>query len=155
MKAQMRTATRRVVMSILAVTLGVVSATFLIASPAAAVGPCGSSYGHIGHYAVNHATKGTVAYIDVYYSSSAKRNCAVLNATGETYGFNGRKGVIIWAEGYYDRYDQDDKDYSYYAGPVYTPAGVNMSGRCLNVEGIVETRNGSYATGQRYKVHCG
>jgi hypothetical protein len=154
MKARMRSALRRATMAFLAITLGAASVVVLTASPAAAVGPCGSSYSHIDRYAINSATQGTGAYMDLYWSDSANRNCAVLNGTGKTYGFNGRKGILIYASGYYSQYDQDDRDYSYYAGPVYTPSGVNMSGRCVNLEGIVEFPNGETVAGYRYGVHC-
>ncbi|MEV0646958.1 hypothetical protein AB0I28_17000 [Phytomonospora sp. NPDC050363] len=154
MKTPFRAAFRRAAISVV-VAFGALTATVVTATPAAAVGPCGSSYSHIGHYAVNSGSQGTGAYIDVYWSSSAQRNCAVLNGTGKTYGSGARKGILIWANGYYDRYDQDDRDYKYYAGPVYTPSGINMSGRCINVEGIVEFPNGEIAAGHRYNVHCG
>src|SRR5512142_587501 len=66
----------------------VVSGAFVAPSAAnAASNLCGSSYDHVGHYwKGNDATDKLALYADVYYSSSAKRNCLVISHAGGEYG---------------------------------------------------------------------
>lgn len=153
-------------------TLCVVAAAILlalgIAAPASAggdsslppgeittmAGPCGSSYSHVGHYPIN-ASGRTLAYLDVYWSSSAKRNCLVTNHAGSTYGVSLYTQATIRPSGSSwpkcpSSTGCDAGHFSYYAGPVYTPAGVNMSNRCLDVTGVID-----WAQRTLTRIHCG
>ena len=40
--------------------------------------------------------------------------------------------------------------YRYYAGPVYTPAGVDMTNRCIDISGWVDWVSRSLG-----RIHCG
>ncbi|WP_198663902.1 hypothetical protein [Jiangella endophytica] len=120
---------------------------------AAAAGPCGSSYRHIGHYPIGSSP--VLGYMDVYWSSTAKRNCMVVNHATATYGTKLYTEASIWPHGSSPpscpkSVGCDGGMYSYYAGPVYTPAGVNMSNRCLNIKGVVD-----WTTATRTRIHCG
>jgi hypothetical protein len=50
---------------------------------------------------------------------------------------------------------EDRGDFSYYAGPAYTPPGYNMSGHCVDVGGMVEYPGGTTADAGALGVHCG
>jgi hypothetical protein len=45
---------------------------------------------------------------------------------------------------------RDGGFYSYYAGPVYTPSGVDMTKRCIDISGWIDWRNRTLT-----KRHCG
>lgn len=120
---------------------------------AAAAGPCGSSYRHIGHYSVGSSP--VLGYLDVYWSSTAKRNCLVTNHASSTYGVKLYTEAAIRPSGYAwpscpSSTGCDGGMYSYYAGPVYTPAGVDMSNRCVDVRGYVD-----WAGRTLTRIHCG
>jgi hypothetical protein len=120
----------------------------------AMAGPCGSSYSHIGHYPIP-ATGTAYAHLDVYWSSTAKRNCLVVNHAGPTYGVRLYTEAKIRPSGASwpscpSSVGCDGGMYSYYAGPVYTPSGVNMSNRCIDVSGWIDWRNRTLS-----KIHCG
>lgn len=118
----------------------------------AASSPCGSGYAHIGHYAIGSPALG---YMDVYWSSGSKRNCLVVNHTSSTWGVSLYTQAQIRPSGYSwpscpSSTGCDAGFYRYYAGPVYTPSGVNMSNRCLDIRGVVD-----WASGSRSRIHCG
>jgi hypothetical protein len=124
-----------------------------VARAAAAAGPCGSSYRHIGHYPVGSSP--VLGYMDVYWSSTAKRNCMVTNHTGATYGVRLYTEAAIRVNGSSSwgcprSVGCDGDFYRYYAGPVYTPAGVDMSNRCIDIKGVVD-----WAQASRTRIHCG
>ncbi len=117
-------------------------------------GPCGGSYTHIGHYAISGSGQ-TVGYLDVYWSSSSKRNCLVTNHSGSTYGVSLYTEARIRPSGFNwpgcpSSTGCDGGFYRYYAGPVYTPAGVDMTNRCIDVRGVVDWLSRSI-----YRIHCG
>jgi hypothetical protein len=117
-------------------------------------GPCGSSYTHIGHYAITGGGK-TLGYLDVYWSASTKRNCLVTNHSGPTYGVSVYTEARIRPSGYNwpscpRSTGCDGGFYRYYAGPVYTPVGVNMTHRCIDVSGWVD-----WAYRSLSRIHCG
>jgi hypothetical protein len=121
---------------------------------AASGGPCGSSYSHIGHYPITASTS-TVGYLDVYWSWSTKRNCLVTNHAGSTYGVSLYTEARIRPSGYAwpscpSSTGCDGGFYRYYAGPVYTPSGVDMSHRCLDISGVVD-----WASRSLTRIHCG
>jgi hypothetical protein len=123
-------------------------------STAMLAGPCGSSYSHIGHYAISGSGK-TVGYLDVYWSSSTKRNCLVTNHSGSTYGVSLYTEARIRPSGFNwpscpSSTGCDAGFYKYYAGPVYTPAGVDMTNRCVDVRGVVD-----WLSRTLYRIHCG
>lgn len=117
-------------------------------------GPCGSSYSHVGHYPIESSST-TVGYLDVYWSSSARRNCLVTNHAGPSYGVRVFTEARIRPSGWSwpscpSSTGCDADFYSYYAGPVYTPRGVNMSSRCIDISGSVD-----WASSTHRRVHCG
>jgi hypothetical protein len=128
--------------------------TLRAGSSALLAGPCGSSYTHIGHYAISGGGK-TLGYLDVYWSSSTKRNCLVTNHSGSTYGVSLYTEARIRPSGFSwpscpSSTGCDGGFYRYYAGPVYTPAGVDMSRRCIDVSGWVD-----WASRSLSRIHCG
>jgi hypothetical protein len=128
-------------------------------SVSALAGQCGSSYNHVGQY--NFTNSGAViGAVDVYYSSTEKRNCAVTSHKGDFYGVAARTRVKIRPSGWSwpgcNSTGCDDGVYSYYAGPVYTPKGVNMSNRCIDFEGRIYSAGGLLGGGiGRSNRHCG
>jgi hypothetical protein len=124
--------------------------------PTLASGPCGSSYSHVGHYLVgNQATDEINMYLDVYYSSTAKRNCLVANHAGSAYGMALNSLAKIrpsgWSWPACPSVGCDQGYYRYYAGPVYTPSGVDMSTRCIDVAGMAGIQTDKIL----YNIHCG
>ncbi|MGH8823755.1 MAG: hypothetical protein ACRDVN_04690 [Jiangellaceae bacterium] len=116
-------------------------------------GPCGSSYTHIGHYAIKSSV--TVGYLDVYWSWSTKRNCLVTNHAGPTYGVRTYTEARIRPSGFSwpscpSSTGCDGGQYRYYAGPVHTPAGVDMTNRCIDISGWVD-----WASRSLSRIHCG
>lgn len=146
----------------LAIALAGVAALIAVslstAEPAAAAPPnyCGSSYALIDSYPITAGTT-TAGHVYLYWSSSAKRNCATAIAQGSSYGFRGFKNVWVCPSGTSDGSlcGQDYGNFLYYAGPAYTKAGYNMSGRCVEVGGMIEMPNGVTADGGALRVHCG
>lgn len=117
-------------------------------------GPCGGSYSHIGHYPIK-ASGTTVANLDVYWSWSTRRNCLVVNHAGPTYGDRLYTEARIRPTGYSwpncpNSTGCDGGFYSYYAGPVYTPSGVDMTNRCVDISGWIAEHNRTLR-----KIHCG
>jgi hypothetical protein len=117
-------------------------------------GPCGSSYNHIGHYPIGTGSQ-TLGYLDVYWSPSTKRNCLMTNHSGPTYGVRLYTEARIRPSGYSwpscpSSTGCDGGFYRYYAGPVYTPAGVDMSRRCIDISGVVDWSSRSLS-----RIHCG
>ncbi|HET6729157.1 MAG TPA: hypothetical protein VFG96_07040 [Jiangellaceae bacterium] len=118
-----------------------------------ASGPCGSSYSHIGHYPIKSSV--TIGYLDVYWSWSSKRNCLVTNHAGPTYGVRTYTEARIRPSGFSwpscpSSTGCDGGQYRYYAGPVYTPAGVDMTSRCIDISGWVDWVSRSLS-----RIHCG
>jgi hypothetical protein len=119
-------------------------------------GPCGGSYTHVGHYALPNAADGSIdGYLDVYWSSSSRRNCLVVNHAGNYYGKYSLTTAKIKPSGYSwppcNSVGCDRGYYAYYAGPVYTPFGVDMTHRCIDIYGIVNANAGRIF----YGLHCG
>src|SRR5699024_5308710 len=105
------------------------------------VGPCGSGYIHVGHYAIGSSP--TLAHMDVYWSASASRNCLVVNHTSATWGLSMYTEARIRPSGSSwptcpSSTGCDAGNYRYYAGPVYTPSGVSMANRCLDIQGTAD-----------------
>lgn len=116
-------------------------------------GPCGSSYTLIGHYPIRSSV--TIGYLDVYWSWSTKRNCLVTNKSGPAYGVTTYTEARIRPSGYSwpscpSSTGCDGGMYKFYAGPVYTPSGVDMTHRCVDLSGWVEWTQRSLS-----RVHCG
>ncbi len=116
-------------------------------------GPCGSSYTHIGHYPIRSTV--TVGYLDVYWSWTTKRNCLVTNHAGPTYGVRTYTEARIRPSGFSwpscpSSTGCDGGLYRYYAGPVYTPTGVDMTNRCIDISGWVDWVSRSLS-----RIHCG
>jgi hypothetical protein len=117
-------------------------------------GPCGSSYTHIGHYRIGPSTQ-PLGYLDVYWSSSSKRNCLVTNHSGPTYGVSVYTEARIRPSGYSwpscpSSTGCDGGFYRYYAGPVYTPSGLDMTHRCIDISGVVDWSSRTLS-----RIHCG
>lgn len=117
-------------------------------------GPCGSSYTWIGNYKI--PSSGTIyAELNVYWSSTTKRNCLTVNHAGSTYGVSMFTQARIRPSGSSwpscpSSTGCDAGFYKYRAGPVYTPAGVDMSGRCIDINGVIDWRSRTL-----YWRHCG
>ncbi|HEY9412740.1 MAG TPA: hypothetical protein VIP77_24410 [Jiangellaceae bacterium] len=114
-------------------------------------GPCGSGYTLIGHHPVGNG----MGYLDVYWSSSARRNCMATVHAGSYYGDSLYTEAAIRPAGWSwpscpSSTGCDGGFYRYFAGPVYTPAGVDMSRRCLDIKGTVDWSSRVMA-----RVHCG
>ncbi|WP_157596577.1 hypothetical protein [Saccharomonospora saliphila] len=120
-----------------------------------AIRPRSGGYVHVGHYPFG---RGEVGAFDVYWSSTAKRNCLIVNRQNEAYGVPGDTYARI-APGGWDFPNCPDVGcdsgyFSYYAGPAYTPAGVDMTHRCVDVSGLVEL-NGQNNFRGYYGLNCG
>ena len=125
-------------------------------SPVRAANRCGSGYALVERYTAHDDVYDTLGmYADLYYSSSAKRNCLVAEHAGSLVGSSEPTLAQIWPSGYAtpacNSVGCDKGNYKYYAGPVYTPAGVNMAGRCVNFNAEV----GFGVHKERRNVHCG
>ncbi|WP_067166168.1 hypothetical protein [Microbacterium sp. TNHR37B] len=93
----------------------------------------------------------------MYWSASAKKNCAVHTAVGSTRGVKLQRYVGIQVAGQ-TTWSQDRGAYASYAGPVYTTA--QRSGQCINVQAHVYETSASgglrsVAGTARFRVHCG
>lgn len=150
-----------IVLSVLALALGATvpahAAGDSSVSPGVKItsgGPCGSSYSLIGHYAIGSSGT-TLGYMDVYWSSSSRRNCMVTNHSSKTYGVSLYTQAMIRPTGYSwpscpSSVGCDGAFYRYYAGPVYTPSGVDMSRRCLDMQGVIDWGSRTIT-----RAHCG
>ncbi|GAA3689144.1 hypothetical protein GCM10022224_063270 [Nonomuraea antimicrobica] len=108
------------------------STTLMVsAAPASAVGPCGSGYTRVDVYPIPK-TGSRTGTLEVYYNSSAGKNCALAYGYGSYNGTTTWKGVSI-SRGNDTGYDVDADYYQYYAGPVY----VSAPGQCIDVSGTV------------------
>lgn len=119
-------------------------------------GECGSSYKLVGLHPVgNQHTDKIDLHMEVYYSSTAKRNCLISRHVGDAYGEKRDTMARIrpsgWAWPTCQSVGCDRGNYAYYAGPVYTPAGVDMSNRCVDITGTA----GIQVDKILYKLHCG
>ncbi|MEV0615077.1 spore-associated protein A [Nonomuraea sp. NPDC050404] len=125
------------------------SATTLMAgaTPASAAGPCGNSYTRVGVYKIGVEKYGyQTGTLEVYYSSSTGKNCALTYGAGPYANKTSWKGVVI-SRGDGSGKDTDAGDFKYYAGPVY----VSAPGQCIDVEGI----SPSWTSVKLNNVHCG
>lgn len=116
-------------------------------------GVCGGGYSHVGHYAVGASP--ALGYMDVYWSRTARRNCLVVSHSSATWGASMFTQARIRPSGYsWPRCPSstgcDAGFFRYYAGPVYTPSGVNMSRRCIDIQGAVD-----WSSASRTRIHCG
>ncbi|MGN9840137.1 hypothetical protein ACTMTI_18635 [Nonomuraea sp. H19] len=129
---------------------GMALAVTALAAPAeAAATVCGSSYTKVGSYAIPQ-TGTRVGTLEVYYSSSTGKNCALAVGYGSTYGVKNTKAVYIglagpgvpWA-------DDNSGSFEYYAGPVY----VSAPGKCIAVQGVI-FKGSTHYTRHLDSVHC-
>lgn len=116
------------------------------ATPAGATGPCGSSYSRVGVYAISRGDGTRTGTLEVYYSSSTGKNCAL------TYGYGAYANTTSWKRVTISRGDGSGEDtnaghFKYYAGPVY----VSAAGQCIDVAGTVP----DWVTRELNNVHCG
>jgi hypothetical protein len=154
----------------LAGPIAAVALVFTMAQPAQAstgdggfavlAGECGSSYSRVGTYNIEWDPYGTVVgKMEVYWSSATKRNCLITRAFGETTQYYSTKvaRITVSATG---ASDVDNGLYLRKAGPVYTPAGYNMTGKCINITGKSGVNVGSavdvYLPARTInRIHCG
>ncbi|HEX2145136.1 MAG TPA: hypothetical protein VHG10_11565 [Glycomyces sp.] len=117
---------------------------------------CGASYERIDTYPIGSSSD-PAGYVELYWSSTEKRNCALAVGTGSTYGWLGLKAISVCPSGSPDGSlcGDDGGNYRYYAGPAKTKAGYDMSGKCIDVYGVIERRNGTGAVSDKRGVHCG
>ncbi|WP_205324921.1 hypothetical protein [Glycomyces sp. YM15] len=138
------------------VMIATLSGTATAAEAGAQANLCGASYTRIDTYVIGSASD-PAGYVELYWSSTEKRNCALAIGTGSTYGWKGLKAISICPSGYADGSlcGDDSGDFLYYAGPARTKAGFDMSGKCIDVYGLIERRNGQGAVSDKRRVHCG
>ncbi|MET8381680.1 spore-associated protein A [Streptosporangium canum] len=121
--------------------------TWLVAgaAPASAAGPCGGGYSRVGVYAIP-ASGARTGTLEVYYSASSGKNCALTYGYGSYAGRVNQKQVGISLSGRSAWAGVDNGRFAHYAGPVY----VSARGKCIDVRGQV-------AAGVRHlnRVHCG
>ncbi|GAA4928540.1 hypothetical protein HD597_004438 [Nonomuraea thailandensis] len=128
-------------------TLAATTTLAATATPASAAGPCGSSYSRVGVYSIGVEKYGyRTGILEVYYSSSTGKNCALTYGDGPYANTTSWKGVVI-SRGDGSGKDADADNYKYYAGPVY----VSAPGQCIDVEGI----SPSWTSVKLNNVHCG
>lgn len=125
-----------------------------VMSVTASSGSCGSTYTRVGHYPIT-ASYQTIGYVDVYWSTTYNRNCLLTRHSSMTWGMNLWTGAVIRPSGYsWPRCPSsvgcDDGFYRYYAGPVFTPVGVDMTNRCIDVQGTID-----WTTVTLTRIHCG
>lgn len=108
------------------------------AAPASAAGECGAGYTKVGDYAIESQGR-----LEVYYSSSTGKNCAITRDSNPNSGF---KAVHISVAGASGWADSDSGSFTYYAGPVY----VSAPGKCIDVSVHIGT-----ASTSKWSVHCG
>ncbi|TDD21585.1 hypothetical protein [Nonomuraea diastatica] len=133
------------VLVLAAATVTGVAPTPAGAASRSAAGPCGSGYSRVGVYAIPSYDKRT-GTLEVHYSSSTGKNCALAYGYGPYYGTKSWKRVTISkADGSGEHTDANE--YEYYAGPVY----VSAPGQCIDVAGTVP----AWTTTELNNVHCG
>lgn len=137
---------------------GTASASPMSTAAAATTTPnlCGSSYALIDtYYKRNDSSDRTDLQAALYFSAKTKRNCFIVSHYGAWRGHKGASLATIRPKGAAwpkcNSTGCDKGEYAYYAGPVYTPAGVDMSHRCVDFSGT--TAYDTYIT--KYGVHCG
>ncbi|WP_159040946.1 hypothetical protein [Streptomyces sp. FxanaA7] len=112
---------------------------------------CGSSYSRVGHYSLTSSFAQAAnpgGYLDIYYSSSTGKNCAVVYPSSAHQGKTSNLEVDIRKSGNTTWIGQGG-DFTYYAGPVY----VSAPGACIDALGIIE--DGYQYRGGFYGKHCG
>ncbi|MFC4335891.1 spore-associated protein A [Salininema proteolyticum] len=145
----------------LAVAAAALGAAFalspVLTGTAAAANVCGSSFGLVGSY--DKSGNGHSGRLEVYYSSSYRQNCAVLVNTSSDTGSHHGMGVQIKPTGgsVASPGGTDEGRYLSYAGPVYTSASVDMSGRCVDVKGYIadELFQTEFVSWNLSGAHCG
>jgi hypothetical protein len=115
------------------------------AAPASATGPCGSSYTRVGVYSVKRGDGTRTGTLEVYYSSTTRKNCALTYGYGAYANTPSWKSVVI-SRGDGTGSDPDSGRYTYHAGPVY----VSAPGQCIDVEATVP----DWVTLKLNNVHC-
>lgn len=151
----------------LLVAVGITTGASLVAAvPATAAGPCGTGYAYIGSTPITvpsyskdyrYGKPGTkTGSIDVYWNSTARKNCSVAYAYGPTYG------IKMYRENAIANYpapapdDASEGYYSYYAGPVYTKTQ-QVGGQCIIVDaGFGPNATDSFSWGAAHvsPVYC-
>ena len=126
------------------------------ASAAAATTTCGSGYRLVDtYYKANDSSDRVDLEAALYYSATARRNCLIVNHYGAWRGHRGASLAQIRPSGAAwpacNSVGCDKGEYAYYAGPVYTPSGVDMSHRCVDLRGT--TAYDTYIV--KTRVHCG
>ncbi|MCP3137779.1 hypothetical protein [Pyxidicoccus xibeiensis] len=77
-------------------------------------GPCGDAYTRL----VRHTPIGDLAHLDIYYSPSNDRYCAVNMATANTWDSRRGRSIAV-REGRNPSRQSDSGRYLIYAGPIY------------------------------------
>lgn len=132
---------------------GVTAMNIANSESAAAAGPCKSDYVRVGTY--NMTASGTkTGTLEIYWSNSAKRNCAIARCYSFTCGDGVHRQVHIKRTG-----DTTWNDYesgwgwSTYAGPVYS---YPSAGRCISAYAHFYTKvSDNYGTANISGKHCG
>jgi len=107
----------------------------------------------------NFYSNGTkIGELDVYYNGSTGNNCAYTRSGGPTWGVS--KSMLVQIQACAQTspspncnaiaWDQDDGNYSYYAGPV----GVHGQGHCIFASGEMNWNGHLYYTSTNGASHC-
>ena len=119
---------------------------------AAAAGECGSSYALNRTYPISNGTERT-GTLELYYSNTTKKNCAINRCSGNCYQALYRSVSIRKSSS--TAWTTDGGLYHTYAGPVY----VYAPGSCIDAYGGVSFWDGSkynYDGGRyAYNIMCG
>ncbi|MGW3390494.1 hypothetical protein [Streptomyces cinereoruber] len=132
-----------------------VMATTTEASATARINACGSSYGFLKSYPIkavywSYDAGETKGYIDLYYSSSTGKNCAIARPMdGISSPRNIRVKIGKSGSGWADL-DGYQANFTKYAGPVY----VSARGSCIDFEGGF-TYNGSWDPSEAWSGYAG
>lgn len=135
-----------------AVSVGLVSLSAPMASATPLVNHCGSSYSLLKSFPItdNNVGTGTVrGYIDLYWSRSLVRNCAIARPVN---GLPNPNHISVGIARTSDFVGQDDgftEDYTQYAGPVsvYAPS-------CIEFYATIFYGTGQEASGGETNVYC-
>lgn len=116
---------------------------------------CGSSYHFKKSWPIkstDSGNPGTKGYIDIYYSPSSGKNCAIARPINGLYNPHGIV-VSLYSGSAYDD-DGYHSNYKKYAGPVY----VSARGKCISFSGGLSFNaswSPSEASGKYTNKHCG
>ncbi|MGW1496419.1 hypothetical protein [Streptomyces sp. NPDC002402] len=136
---------------------GVVATTSTTASATTRANYCGSSYTFLKSWPITALSwtsdaGRTVGYIDIYWSRSAGKNCAIARPNNGIYNPNHIQVSIRRTGTGWSGMDGLNQNYRKYAGPVY----VSAPNSCIDFEGGFDYGlSGHTGFSKYYRKHCG